>query len=59
MARLTTTLIVAAALVATAGCSPKPKQMPPPAPAPDNPTDEPGHAATMSFPVRAPISSAR
>ena len=30
MARLTTTLIVAAALAATAGCSPKPKQLPPP-----------------------------
>ncbi|MES1974189.1 MAG: peptidoglycan-associated lipoprotein Pal [Pseudomonadota bacterium] len=29
MARLTTTLIVAAALAATAGCSPKPKQIPP------------------------------
>ena len=34
MARLTTTLIVAAALVATAACSPKPKQIPP-APGPD------------------------
>ena len=30
MARLTTTLIVAAALAATAGCSPKPKDIPPP-----------------------------
>ena len=29
MARLTTTLIVAAALAATAGCSPKPKYIPP------------------------------
>jgi peptidoglycan-associated lipoprotein len=29
MARLTTTLIVAAALAATAGCSPKPKTLPP------------------------------
>ena len=29
MARLTTTLIVTAALVATAACSPKPKQIPP------------------------------
>ncbi len=29
MARPTTTLIVAAALVATAACSPKPKQIPP------------------------------
>jgi peptidoglycan-associated lipoprotein len=30
MARLTPTLIVVAALVATAACSPKPKQIPPP-----------------------------
>ena len=29
MARLTTTLIITAALVATAACSPKPKQIPP------------------------------
>ena len=36
MARLTSTLIVAAALAATAGCSPKPKYIPP-APSRDTP----------------------
>ena len=40
MARLTPTLIVAAALVATAACSPKPKQIPPP-PSSDGATGNP------------------
>jgi peptidoglycan-associated lipoprotein len=39
MARLTTTLIVAAALAATAGCSPKPKYIPP-APSDHGPVTE-------------------
>jgi peptidoglycan-associated lipoprotein len=42
MARLTTTLIVAAALVATAACSPKPKQIPP-APGQDMGGNNPGN----------------
>jgi peptidoglycan-associated lipoprotein len=46
MARLTTTLIVAAALAVTAGCSPKPKYIPP---APGN---NPGPAPTQQDNVR-------
>ena len=43
MARLTTTLIVTAALVATAACSPKPKQIPP---APGDYNPGPGNPGT-------------